>query len=106
MFAYPLTMCIILSIEYDRGFTEIQLLQIMKRQTIQLKLFAVLKAHMPVDADHYPIESGMTVDQLIDTLDIPKEQAKLVFINGRKADLTDILIAGDRVGVFPPVGGG
>ena len=78
----------------------------MKKQTIQLKLFAVLTTHTPVDADHYPIEPGMTVDHLINTLKIPKEQAKLIFINGRRAGLTDVVHAGDRVGIFPPVGGG
>lgn len=78
----------------------------MTKQTIQLKLFAVLATHMPVDADHYPIEPGMTVDQLINSLKIAKEQAKLVFVNGRRADLMDIVHAGDRVGIFPPVGGG
>jgi len=78
----------------------------MNRQTIQLKLFAVLANHTPSGADHYPIAPGMTVEQLIETLRIPQEQAKLVFVNGRKADLTDTLNADDRVGVFPPVGGG
>lgn len=78
----------------------------MKKQTIQLKLFAVLTAHTPADSDNYPIIPGMTVDQLIDTLEIPKEQAKLIFINGRRVDLTDTVKAGDRVGIFPPVGGG
>ncbi len=78
----------------------------MKKQTIQLKLFAVLTAHTPLDADHYPIDLGMTVDQLINTLEIPKEQAKLIFVNGRRAELMDIVHAGDRVGIFPPVGGG
>ena len=78
----------------------------MEKQTIQLKLFAVLTAHTPINADHYPITQGMTVDQLVDTLEIPKEQAKLVFINGRRADLTDTISAGDQVGIFPPVGGG
>lgn len=99
-------MCILHPIKYDRAFTEIQLLPVMKKQTIQLKLFAVLTAHTPMNADHYPISQGMTVDQLINTLEIPKEQAKLVFINGRRADLMDIVKAGDRVGIFPPVGGG
>ena len=78
----------------------------MKKQTIQLKLFAVLAGHTPADTDHYPIDPGMTIAQLIDSLKIPKEQAKLVFVNGRRADLTDRINTGDRVGIFPPVGGG
>ena len=31
---------------------------------------------------------------------------KLVFINGRRATLNTILKDGDRLGVFPPIGGG
>ena len=78
----------------------------MSHQTIELKLFAVLTAHTPSNADYYPIEPGMTVEQLVGNLEIPEELAKLVFVNGRKADLTDTLNAGDRVGIFPPIGGG
>jgi len=78
----------------------------MKKQTIQLKLFAVLAKHTPADADHYPIDPGMTIAQLVHMLEIPKKQAKLVFVNGRRADLADRINPGDRVGIFPPVGGG
>jgi molybdopterin converting factor small subunit len=39
-------------------------------------------------------------------LEIPADQIKLVFVDGAKAKLTTILDGGERVGIFPPVGGG
>ncbi len=77
----------------------------MKTQ-INIKLFATLQQFMPLSADNFTIESGTTVQRLLDQLDIPQEKAKLVFINGVKADLSTALNGGERVGIFPPVGGG
>jgi molybdopterin converting factor small subunit len=77
----------------------------MKTQ-ISIKLFATLQQFMPVSADNFTIESGTTIQRLLDQLDIPQEKAKLVFINGVKADLGTALNGGERVGIFPPVGGG
>ncbi|MCU0237783.1 MAG: hypothetical protein MUC72_12010 [Acidobacteria bacterium] len=39
-------------------------------------------------------------------MNLPEEKAKLIFIDGTKADLLSRLNGGERVGVFPPVGGG
>lgn len=73
---------------------------------ITIKLFATLKKYLPASADNHPIESGASVRELINELRIEASQAKLIFINGRKADLNSVLKDGDRLGVFPPVGGG
>ncbi|MDX1707707.1 MAG: MoaD/ThiS family protein [Desulfobacterales bacterium] len=74
--------------------------------TIELQLFASLKKYMPPVANSYAIEPGITVGRLIGQLDVPQDQIKLVFVNGVKAGLTTILSGGERVGIFPPVGGG
>jgi molybdopterin converting factor small subunit len=34
------------------------------------------------------------------------DQAKLIFINGKKENLESRLYGGERVAIFPPVGGG
>jgi len=73
---------------------------------IDLKLFATLAAHAPDDAAQYPIVSGITVAQLIESLKIPPAAAKLIFVNGIRVDLGTQLKGGERVGIFPPVGGG
>ncbi len=73
---------------------------------IQIKLFATFLDKLPADADHFPVRTGMTVVKLMDLIGIDPKEAKLVFINGRKAEPTATLREGDRIGLFPPVGGG
>jgi sulfur-carrier protein len=73
---------------------------------IQVKLFATLQKFMPDSAENFAIEPGTTVNNLIQQLDLPKDKIKLIFINGVKAELTSVLKGGERVGIFPPVGGG
>ena len=77
----------------------------MKTQ-IQIKLFADLSALTPPAADHYPIEAGTTVRQLLQDIRIPVEKVRLVFINNIKGDLDSPLQGGERLGIFPPIGGG
>lgn len=75
-------------------------------KTIELRLFATLAEHSPADADHYPIESGTTVTRLLERLGVPATDVKLIFIDGVKSNLHTSLRGGERVGLFPPVGGG
>jgi molybdopterin converting factor small subunit len=73
---------------------------------IQIKLFATLSQHTPKNSDKYPIPVGTTVDELLAHLPLPANQVKMIFINGRKQALDTVLKKGDRIGIFPPVGGG
>jgi molybdopterin converting factor small subunit len=74
--------------------------------TVEIKLFATLNRFLPSDPERYPISPGMTACELIRKLKIPEAQAKLVFIDGVKTDPDTALQPGQRVGIFPPVGGG
>jgi sulfur-carrier protein len=74
--------------------------------TINLHLFATLAVHMPKDAAHFPIGAGMTVNRLLEQLGVPVSDVKLIFINSLKGSLDSRLYGGERVGIFPPVGGG
>jgi molybdopterin converting factor small subunit len=74
--------------------------------TIELKLYATLAQHQPDTAAAYPVTAGTSVGQLIDSLGIDPEHVRLVFIDGRKQDQSTLLQGGERVGLFPPVGGG
>ena len=69
-------------------------------------LFASLQKFSPASSDKYQIDAGQTVQSIIDNLNILPEEAKLIFIDGVKADLTAQLNGGERVSIFPPVGGG
>lgn len=73
---------------------------------IQLKLFASLTPLSPENADHVPIDPGISVKEMLDRLDIPTVKAHLIFINGVKRSLETRLSGGERVGIFPPVAGG
>jgi len=73
---------------------------------IQLKLFATLTRYAPKKAEQFPIEAGTSIETLVRELEIPVEMVKLIFINGRKGLMTSSLEGGERVGLFPPVGGG
>jgi molybdopterin converting factor small subunit len=46
------------------------------------------------------------VGELTDQLKMPRDTVKLIFINGVRGSLSTPLHDGDRVGLFPPVGGG
>jgi molybdopterin converting factor small subunit len=73
---------------------------------IDLRLYATLQKYTPAQADQYPIEPGMRLAELVSRLGIPLAQSKLFFVNGRKGDPETILKGGDRVAIFPPIGGG
>ncbi|HCR12339.1 MULTISPECIES: MoaD/ThiS family protein [Solidesulfovibrio] len=73
---------------------------------IELRCYATLAPKMPGNADALPIAPGETVSALVDRLGIPRDEVRIVFVNGVSADMDRALADGDRVGIFPPVGGG
>lgn len=73
---------------------------------IELKLFATLAPYLPENSENYPIEEGETIKSLINKLGIPEKDVTLMFINSLRSDHDSELADKDRVGLFPPVGGG
>ena len=73
---------------------------------IQVKLFATLQPFTPPSGEKYRIDPGISIRSLLKQLNLPEEKAKLIFIDGIKANLSSTLNGGERVGIFPPVGGG
>ena len=73
---------------------------------VHIKLFATLDRYRPPDAEQRPIDAGITVAELIDQLGLPPRQVKLIFVDGRRVERDRVLSGGERVGLFPPVGGG
>ncbi len=78
--------------------------------TVQVKLFATLRRHYPDlgigEAMDIDLTDGATVNQLLDHLDLPEKEVKVVFVNGVVRGRDYALADGDEVGIFPPVGGG
>ncbi|ADU62340.1 MAG: MoaD/ThiS family protein [Pseudodesulfovibrio sp.] len=73
---------------------------------IEIKCFATLARFLPDNAADYPAASGETIRSLLAKLDIPEDEVALLFINSARAYLDSKLKDGDRVGIFPAVGGG
>ncbi len=77
---------------------------------IKVKVFASLREKylktklgeiIPVE-----LENPSTGRELLKKLNIPEEEVKLFIVNGRWRDIDKDISDGDRVGIFPPVGGG
>jgi len=77
---------------------------------ITLKLFAGLRV---LDArggktggGEVEAPEGATVAQVLEELEVPLKEAKIILVNGLHAKPETVLKEGDRLSVFPPVGGG
>jgi molybdopterin synthase sulfur carrier subunit len=78
--------------------------------TVHVRLFATLRRLHPdlPPGQSFPVAlpEGATMADLIRALELPEEEVKLVFVNGRSRAQAHILSDGDEIGIFPPVGGG
>lgn len=77
----------------------------MKKQ-IELELRATLKRYRPSASKVMEITPGCRIRDIVSQLGIPEYEVNLVFVNGEKANLDSPLSGGERVGLFPPLGGG
>ncbi|MCL0065377.1 MoaD/ThiS family protein [Dehalococcoidia bacterium] len=78
---------------------------------IEIRLYATLRGYRPELKVGEPLflnlDEGTTVKRVLeDVLGIPTKVVKLIFVNGIHRDLDHVMADGDRVGIFPPVGGG
>ncbi len=73
---------------------------------INLKLFVTLARYLPENSESFEIPENTTVDKLISQLGIEKGSVQLIFVNGKKQNGEYLLKNSDRLGLFPPVGGG
>ncbi len=76
---------------------------------IELRLYATLRRAAP-DAPAgvltVAVPAGATVADLLALAKIDPAEVRLIMVNGIAADLGRVLQDGDRLGVFPPLGGG
>jgi molybdopterin synthase sulfur carrier subunit len=78
---------------------------------IQFNLFASLSRFLPDPRENgfsnlVEIAEGTTIKALLESLQVPPDLPKIIFLNGIHADPTAVLKEGDRLGVFPPLAGG
>ncbi len=72
---------------------------------VNVKLFATLRDGR-FKEEKANINENTQISDVISKYNIPREEVKICLINGRDADLNQILKNGDTLSLFPPVGGG
>ena len=78
---------------------------------IEVRLYATFARFGPTQRAGDPfdvkLEDSASLMDLIHKLEIPEEDVHLTIVNGRIIhDRSQALGDGDRVGLFPPIGGG
>lgn len=73
---------------------------------VEVRLFAHLRQLYPGGFLEMELNEGSTVEDLINTLKLTAEKSLIIMVNGCREEKTKVLQSGDRVGIFPPVGGG
>lgn len=73
---------------------------------ISVKCFATLAKFQPENNESYEIADGMTIAQLIEHLGMQPADVKIIFINSAHSKPEVVINDGDKVGLFPAVGGG
>lgn len=74
---------------------------------IKVKCFATLSRYQPENRDQYPFSKSQgTIADLLQELNIPVQEVKIVFVNNKSATLDTQIKDGDSIGLFPAVGGG
>ena len=73
--------------------------------TVSVRLFATLRNGRGKELK-LDFEERANVRDIIEKLDIPKEEVAILLINGRTGTMDRELTSTDIVSLFPPVGGG
>jgi sulfur carrier protein ThiS len=77
-----------------------------------LKIFlsSTLRRHVPgydpVKGLELAINEASTVAEVCLQMNIPTEKIKMVMVNGKHQNIDHVLHGEERIGLFPPVGGG
>ncbi len=72
---------------------------------LEVKCFATLGKYTPVGGK-LEYRPNITVKDLLRELNIDERDVKVVFVNGVYSTFDTPLRDGDRVGIFPAIGGG
>jgi molybdopterin converting factor small subunit len=72
---------------------------------LNVKLFASLREGR-FDERDLEFAEGTRVREVAKAAGIPEGEVAVIFINARHAELETLLRDGDRLSIFPPVGGG
>jgi molybdopterin converting factor small subunit len=78
---------------------------------IEIKVFSILRQHLSSsekrpEGDKWDIPDGENVARVLERLGLPRDQDKILLVNGRHAREERVLDEGDVLYVFPPLSGG
>jgi molybdopterin synthase sulfur carrier subunit len=75
---------------------------------IDVRLFATLPMHSATGRKEFQLEPrpGLTVRRVVFDEGLAEGEIHIVMVNGTHGTLDSELKDGDRLGLFPPVGGG
>lgn len=77
---------------------------------IEVRLYATLRRHAPANAANgvFPVNlpKQSTAVDLLEIIAVAPDEVHLIMANGVNVDFEYVLREGDRIGLFPPVGGG
>ncbi|MBP2634487.1 MAG: thiamine protein [Firmicutes bacterium] len=76
---------------------------------VEVRLYATLRRYTPASPDgviSLEVPEGVTILDLVKKIGIDPAEIHLMMVNGTGCELEKIINSGDRIGLFPPVGGG
>ncbi|MCL0091886.1 MoaD/ThiS family protein [Dehalococcoidales bacterium] len=76
--------------------------------TVEVRLYASLQKYSLRRDEPLVIRLNdkAKLGDLLDELKIPKEEIKVALVNSKWEEENYLLQDGDRIGIFPPIGGG
>ncbi len=72
---------------------------------VTVKAFATLTKYQP-EGGCLELAEGSTVADVLRIIELAPEEVTIIFVNSVHSELDKVLHDGDKVGLFPPVGGG
>jgi molybdopterin synthase sulfur carrier subunit len=75
---------------------------------VEVRLYAALqKCHLKTgESQTVVLADNSRLADLFKELKIPREEVKQTFVNGKREEESYLLRDRDRIGIFPPIGGG
>ncbi len=79
-------------------------------KTVEVRFYASLRKYQPNlapgEASAITLEDKAELKDLVSAFKIPKKELAVILVNGRREEENYLLQDGDRIGIFPLIGGG
>lgn len=77
---------------------------------VEIRLYATLRRYAPPHAVAGVFSADIpelsTITELLSTIHVPPKEVHILMVNGIRVTFKENLKAGDRLGIFPAIGGG